>query len=477
MKGRMILGAFTVGLMLVLVSKVILAQTSTNSTFTYQGYLEQNLQPVNATCDFKFRLYSEENGGIQIGPEVVSSGVDVYRGIFSVKLDFGGEAFTGAPPWLEVEVYCPPGNGEPEMLSRIELTNAPRADRTYWEGLLNIPSDFADGIDDNTTYDAGSGLNISGSGSNYTLSARFAGNGTATTVARSDHTHLGQTWSGGCCDAFRLESSGHRGIVIVDPGDRGIQINDTGDIGVAIFNSGDRGIQVQDSTSHGIVVSGAGEIGLWVGNVIPGNLAADFDGPIETGGCNGCLLLTTAINIGDNDLMPGDIVSIQGVLEAENPGSIPLIMQVELAQSGQAVVGVVYSRIELSEREEASEVASEADTIDENANGQPVLTPTEKLSEDLPQQRLTFQEGSAKPGDFVSIVIYGPVQVKANIASGSIVTGTQLAVTDNSEARALQTVEVNGVRLAESAPTIGIALESLETDQPDDLIWVLVNPH
>jgi hypothetical protein len=40
-------------------------------------------------------------------------------------------------------------------------------------------------------------------------------------------------------------------------------------------------------------------------------------------------------------------------------------------------------------------------------------------------------------------------------------------------ARALKTVVINDVRVAESAPVIGIALEAM---QKDGYIWVLVNP-
>jgi hypothetical protein len=39
----------------------------------------------------------------------------------------------------------------------------------------------------------------------------------------------------------------------------------------------------------------------------------------------------------------------------------------------------------------------------------------------------------------------------------------------------VQTVEIQGVRVAESAPIIGIALEKLGSGQ--GLIWILVNPH
>ena len=84
-------------------------------------------------------------------------------------------------------------------------------------------------------------------------------------------------------------------------------------------------------------------------------------------------------------------------------------------------------------------------------------------------------QGAAKPGDYVHIVIYGPVQVKASALGKAIATGDKLAVDSSGAARGLKTVEVSGVQLAESAPTIGIALENLEASK-NGLIWVLVNP-
>ncbi len=61
----------------------------------------------------------------------------------------------------------------------------------------------------------------------------------------------------------------------------------------------------------------------------------------------------------------------------------------------------------------------------------------------------------AAPGDYVSIIIYGPVPV---------CTIADLHVS--------QRVTVEGVSLAEATPTLGSTLSAAQ----DGLVWVLVNP-
>jgi len=56
----------------------------------------------------------------------------------------------------------------------------------HWNALTDLPTGLDDG-DDNTTYSAGPGLDLSGT----QFEADFAGNGSADTVARSDHHHDG----------------------------------------------------------------------------------------------------------------------------------------------------------------------------------------------------------------------------------------------------------------------------------------------
>ena len=75
-----------------------------------------------------------------------------------------------------------------------------------------------------------------------------------------------------------------------------------------------------------------------------------------------------------------------------------------------------------------------------------------------------------------SIIIYGITQVKASAVGEKIEAGMRLAAANTAgHSRALKTVEVQGVQLAESAPVVGIALEALPKGE-EGLIWVLVNP-
>jgi hypothetical protein len=82
---------------------------------------------------------------------------------------------------------------------------------------------------------------------------------------------------------------------------------------------------------------------------------------------------------------------------------------------------------------------------------------------------LVPREGSAEPGQYVTIAYSGLTQVRA---TGPIAQGSKLAVGDGGSARALRTVTVDGVELAENVAVIGVALEGLEGD---GLVWVLVN--
>lgn len=74
------------------------------STFTYQGRLNENGSGPTGLYDFEFRLYSASSGGLQIGSVLAREDVGVTNGLFTVALDFGPSAFPGADRFLTIAV-------------------------------------------------------------------------------------------------------------------------------------------------------------------------------------------------------------------------------------------------------------------------------------------------------------------------------------------------------------------------------------
>jgi hypothetical protein len=531
-------------------------QDPLGSDFTYQGRLKDgDGNPITSTCDFRFRLWNTEGGGSQVGVDNIVTGVSVIDGYFTAQVNSGGEfgssAFTDQARWLEVSVKCS-GEADYTLLDpRQPLTAPPYA-----------------------SYTAGDGLTLD----NHQFSIAFGADGTADTVAHSDHNHLGETWLGSGSlplvisgtfggddraplvlsssgtsgrglsiiraeetgvyihsaesgvvvnsadfNGMQIYSAGNTGIYIGTTGSDGlhvgsadndgvsintavgdgVSVDSAGNMGVHVTNAltgfgvnsasayglsigssgsdgvyinstdhhgiyiattlldgvyinsaGDDGVTVYDAVDDGMYVGNAGDDGLYVGmsadngiDVAGDDYAGYFVGDIYvSGSCFGCTLATFGVNTGVRPLEPGEVVTILG-MRASDMDNAPALWEVLPAVSGQALVGVVQGRAELVVEDEHR-----------------------------PQEtgrRLVPRDGAAGPGEYVTIIIYGPVQVQVSPASGSIAPGMHLAIDENGLARPLKTVTVEGVNLAESAPTIGIALSA-----PDEqgLVWVLVNP-
>ena len=75
-------------------------------SFTYQGKLNHNQEPVNGIFDFTFKLFDSELDGTNIGLVVNQPAITVTGGAFSAELNFGPEAdiFNGQNRWLEISV-------------------------------------------------------------------------------------------------------------------------------------------------------------------------------------------------------------------------------------------------------------------------------------------------------------------------------------------------------------------------------------
>ena len=103
---------------------LIFAQTT---SFTYQGRFTDGGTAANGVYDMQFRLF--DSGGVgtgnQLSATVTNGAVAVINGVFTVQLNFGGAAFSGADRFLELGVR-PAGTSDPYtiMSPRQPLTAA-----------------------------------------------------------------------------------------------------------------------------------------------------------------------------------------------------------------------------------------------------------------------------------------------------------------------------------------------------------------
>jgi len=194
------------------------------TAFTYQGRLVENATPATGSYDFELKLFNAPTGGAQMGSTLLRDDVAVADGLFTVSLDFG-PAFTGSARWLEIGVRPGAGTGAFTTLpARQELTPAPNAlfgATAPWAGVTGKPAGFADDVDNDSGGDitavntaAGSGLSGGAATGTANLAVAFSGSGSAATVSRSDHQHLGQTWTAGANPGLAITSPAGSGTVL-----------------------------------------------------------------------------------------------------------------------------------------------------------------------------------------------------------------------------------------------------------------------
>ena len=164
-----------------------------------------------------------------------------------------------------------------------------------------------------------------------------------------------------------------------------------------------------------------------------GTYAGYFEDDIFVAGqCTGCLLAYVAVNSGGEALAVGDLVAPAG-LGAPLVGSGTEVLQVQRAEAGQGVIGVVTTRAALHSA---------------------AVTPagaTEQVAERT--------GGAIQPEDYLFIAVQGLARVR--IAAGeTVVPGQRLAAAGAGQARGLRQVQIAGVAVDESAPTLGIAVDA-----------------
>ncbi len=104
----------------------LIIRAKAGTSFTYQGRLLDNGNPVNDTCQFVFILWDAETGGNSLATS--SATATVSNGYFNAEVDFGESAFAGEARWMSVRVRCPANVGAwQDLQGRIPLRPAPHA--------------------------------------------------------------------------------------------------------------------------------------------------------------------------------------------------------------------------------------------------------------------------------------------------------------------------------------------------------------
>jgi hypothetical protein len=268
-----------------------------------------------------------------------------------------------------------------------------------------------------------------------------------------------------------VASASGAGVYVASANFAGVEVGSTS-FGVYVLSADADGVFVNSAGDDGFDCNAAGDTCFEGSGAL--NYAAFFDGHLAvTGSCAGCVLSAFGRNAGPTALEPGEVVAVRGV----NPTAMqnaPAVMEVSPATGSDAVIGVVAGWAEVVKEEAEDSAAPERAAAGLEAEGA-LRRAQDGAREATATLRLVPREGPAPPGEYVNIIVYGLAQVKASALAGTIQPGTRLTAAEMAgHARAVKTVEVQGVQVAENTPVLGIALESWEAGE--GLIWVLVNP-
>src|SRR5205823_2778461 len=92
----------------------------------YQGRLNQNGAPANGFYDFRFRAATDPLGNNYVGGTVLTNGVPVANGLFTVAIDVGN-VFNGANIFLETSVRTNGGSSYTTLVPLQPMTPTPYA--------------------------------------------------------------------------------------------------------------------------------------------------------------------------------------------------------------------------------------------------------------------------------------------------------------------------------------------------------------
>ncbi len=316
-------------------------------------------------------------------------------------------------------------------------------------------------------------------------------------VGRADGAGV---WVASAPDGVYVQSAGFSGVHVASAGWAGVRVDSAMYLGVYVESAGDDGVSVYhvgypstttpSAAKNGFEVAGTEGHGLYVGRADNTGVFVHSTGwngmVVEEAGGDGVRATNTVYNAlygdtanaqgewglytpdkahaqnvtlqtltliaqvtGPDTLSPGDVVAAAGVADPLPGSGAPLPLVRLAGPEAIGVVGVVEGRL--------------------------ALTPVPQPEGEGAGERLELRsaEGLARSGDYVALTVLGVARVKVDAGLAAIEPGMRLTSGTGGRARALKTVIVEGLTLAESAPVLGIALAAPDEDS---LVWVLVNP-
>lgn len=295
-----------------------------------------------------------------------------------MELDFGSGAFDGDARWIQIEIDC--GAGPVTLSPRQRLTPAPyalyapAAGAVPWSGLIGVPGDLADG-DDDSTYAAGMGLELSGDV--FSLAAGYrlpqgCGNGQIAEwggtawVCAEDDTGIGAYWAltgnSGTNPAIHfLGTSDNQALELRVNGARALRLEPNasspnlaggysdnsvaaGVAGATISGGGRSGAPNQVTADYGTVAGGGGNIAGGNDATVAGgwsNSAIGMSAVTGGGRSNEADGILSVIGGGESNLVSGSYGTIGGGYDIAVGGAYATVSggSVNAADGSYATIG------------------------------------------------------------------------------------------------------------------------------------------
>jgi len=213
--------------------------------FKYQGSLRDGGTPANGSFQMQFKLFDAVSGGNQIGPTLTDLPVAFVDGIFTVSLDFGSNPLNGANRWLEIAVRHNSGESYVTLSPREQISSSPYSLRTISAAIADdsqklggvsanqfvqtndvrltddrnpLPNSPSYIQNQNTSPQAASNFNISGSGTATSLNVNGPFSFGATTAPAVAPAGQGRFYFDNATNRFRISENGNPFVNLVGSG-------------------------------------------------------------------------------------------------------------------------------------------------------------------------------------------------------------------------------------------------------------------